>query len=277
MKKFVRINGINTRYYIGGGRNRPHLLFLHGWAASSRMWLRSMWALRDRFRTWAIDLPGFGDSDSPASDWYTVDAYTDHVAALCEELRIQPFAVVGHSMGGRITLDLARRYPHLLQQMVLVSPTITGRLGFNLDIFLTAPFGRPLMQVSHRVWPLATAGVMSTYWAPRFLGTEGMKRTVMDLQRSSPEAAIGALRALTSQDYSMHLREIQQPALVICGERDYTIPPDDSRMAASHLPGGQLIMLGKVHHWPTDEVTGRFNAILRDYLIQRQPLAEFAA
>src|SRR5438045_1003542 len=107
--KFTHINGLKTAYYTGGTGKRDVLL-LHGWASSGRMWLHTMWALRHEYRLWALDLPGFGDSQAPPTDWYTVERYTDHVAAFCEAMGICPYASIGHSMGGRITFDLGRRY-----------------------------------------------------------------------------------------------------------------------------------------------------------------------
>ncbi len=263
--RFVCLNNLRTRYYTAGSGGRD-VLFVHGWASSGRMWLRSMWALRREYRTWALDLPGFGDSEAPQACWDTVEPYTDHVAAFCQALGITPAVVVGHSLGGRIVLDLARRYPHLAERVVAISPSITGRMGFNLNA-LFSNLGETLLAFSQRVWPLATAGALSTYWAPRFLGSEGVRRTTHDLRRSSSQAAIGSLRALAAQDYSPYLTQIKQPTLIICGGRDYTIPPDDARLAASLLPNARLIVFNHVHHWPTDEDHPAFLAHLRSFLV----------
>src|SRR5512140_2286451 len=102
----ISINDLKTRYTTAG-RGEKHILFVHGWASSGRMWLRSMWALRSQYRMCALDLPGCGDSDSPDIEWYTLERYTDHVEAFCRALNIQPYAIIGHSMGGRIAFDLA--------------------------------------------------------------------------------------------------------------------------------------------------------------------------
>lgn len=264
--KLTTINNLKTCYYIAGQDSR-HILFLHGWAASGRMWLRSMWALRRDYRMWAPDLPGFGDSYGPNIEWYSIERYTDHVIAFCEELGIRPYAVIGHSMGGRVTLDLARRYPDLVERVVAVSPTVTGRLGFNLDVFMMGGVGEMMMGLSRRVWPFATAGAMSMYWAPRYLGTEVIKRTAADLRRSTWRASIGSLRAVINQDYSPHLSDIQHPTLLICGKRDYTVPPDDSRIAAQHLPNAQLVMLDHVHHLPMDEAPQIYLDAVRSFLV----------
>jgi pimeloyl-ACP methyl ester carboxylesterase len=253
----VSINGLHTRYYTAG-QGKKHVLFLHGWASSGRMWLRAMWALRRKYRLWAIDLPGCGDSASPELEWHTLENYTEHVAAFCRMMDIQPYAVIGHSMGGRITFDLARRYPDLSQRLVAVSPMITGRLGFNLDLVLVGGLFGSALNISRKLWPFATAEAMSLYWAPRYLGSEAVNRTTEDLRRTSWAGAVGSLKALVRRDYSPYLTEITQPTLLICGQRDYTIPPDDSRLAARQIPGARLMMIEHVHHQATDEAPQDF-------------------
>ena len=265
--KYIQVNGLKTAYYVAGKGERD-ILFIHGWAASGRMWLRSMWSLRHTYRTWALDLPGFGRSESPPIDWYTTEHYTDHVAAFCEATGIRPYAAIGHSMGGRIALDLARRYPHLAEKVIAASPTITGKLGFNLNILMAGGFGKALVRLSRHVWPLATAGVMSTYWTPRFLGSEGVKRSTDDLRRSSWQAAIGSLRAVASEDYSPYLPDISHPTLIICGQRDYTVPANDFRLAARSLPNARLVMLDQVHHWPADEAPHLFVETIQSFLAE---------
>jgi pimeloyl-ACP methyl ester carboxylesterase len=260
----ITINNLQTRYYVAG--NGPDVLFVHGWAASGRMWLRSMWALRRDYRLWALDLPGCGDSDAPGIEWHTIANYTDHVAAFCEALAIHPTAVVGHSMGGRIVLDLARRYPALMARVVAISATITGRLGFNLDVFLVGGLGQVLLDLSQHFWPMATAGAMSHYLAPRYIGTEGVKRSTEDMRRTSWEGAFGSLQAVVQNDFSMQLGDITHPTLLITGSRDFTVPPADSILAAQKIPNARLIILEGVHHQPMDEAPEATLGALRDFI-----------
>jgi pimeloyl-ACP methyl ester carboxylesterase len=184
----------------------------------------------------------------------------------CRALGIRPYAVIGHSMGGRIACDLARRYPDLARRLVAVSPMITGRLGFNLDVVLIGGLFGAALNLSRKLWPVATAEAMSLYWAPRYLGSEAVSRTTEDLRRTSWAGAVGSLRALVGQDYSPYLSEIPHPTLLICGRQDYTIPPADSRLAAEQLPQARLMMLDHVHHQATDEAPQEFIQAVRAFL-----------
>lgn len=263
--KFAYIDDIKTAYRTAG-QGSHDVVLVHGWGASGRMWLRSMWPIRRDYRLWAIDLPGFGRSDAPDVDWYSTERYADHVAALCEQLGVRRCTVVGHSMGGRIVLDLARRYPHMVERVVSISPSLTGRLGLNLDLLLAGGVGRVMVNLSQHVWPVALVNAMSQYLAPRYLGSEGLTRAISDFRRASREAIIGGLQAMVGEDYSPHLGEIGQPVLLICGARDTTVPPDDSRMAAKSLPNARLLMLERVHHLPTDEAPAVCIDALRSFL-----------
>jgi pimeloyl-ACP methyl ester carboxylesterase len=261
--KCTHTNGLQTRYFVAG--HGPDVLFLHGWAASGRMWLRSLFALRREFRAWAIDLGGFGDSDNPVESGYTLELYSDQVAGFCAEMGIQPAVVVGHSIGGRVALDLALRYPHLAQSVVAVSPTITGRLGFGLDTLLLGRAGEALLSLSQHFWLLAETGVMWQFITPRFLNSESVKRASSDLRRASVDALSGSLRAVLGRDFSPNLPHIAQPTLIICGERDFTVPPDDARMAADLIPNAELVMLEDVHHMPSDEAADEFHDLIRAF------------
>lgn|SRR5574341_135718 len=271
--QFADINGIKTCVY-NAGQAGPDVLLLHGWGSSARMWLRTMWALRGDYRLWAVDLPGFGHSDAPDLDWYSIERYTHHLAALCDQLGIRPEAVVGHSMGGRTALDFARRYPDLAGRVVAVSPALSGRLSFNLDLLLMGGMGHVLMQMSRHVWPVALVNTMIQYWGLRYIGSEGVKRTTADLRRSSWEGAVGTARALIGSDLTPALADVRQPVLLLCGDRDFTVPPDDSRMAARILPDARLLVLEGVHHQPTDEVPAAYLDALRSFLAEEIGVSE---
>jgi len=261
----IVVNGLKTAYHAGGLGPKP-LLFVHGWASSGRMWLRSMWAFRHEYRMWAIDLPGCGASASPDMAWRSIERYTDHLAAFCEALDIRPYAVIGHSMGGRIAFDFARRYPDRVEKLVAISPALTGRLGYNLDLLLVGGLVGSAMKFLRRLWPIATAETMSLYWAPKYLGSEAVKRTTTDMRRVSWETATGSLRAMVRQDFSPKLAEVPHPTLLIHGQRDYTVPPDDSRIASRRLSDSQILELRGVHHQPTDEAQGQTLDAMRSFL-----------
>src|SRR3990170_1302151 len=112
----TNLNGLKVAYRVrGDGRD---VLLIHGWASSGRMWQSLMGALAPRFRCWALDLPGFGDSDKPTNGWYSIQAYVELARDFMAAHGMRRPDVLGHSMGGMIALSLAAESPHALRRLV---------------------------------------------------------------------------------------------------------------------------------------------------------------
>src|SRR3990172_4117005 len=105
------LGGIEIVYRTVGDEHTPTVVLLHGWASSRRMWESAQQRLSAHFRTIALDLPGHGESSKPDWTWYSIPRYTDLVDDLMEALELRRPAIVGHSMGGTIGLELAGRQP----------------------------------------------------------------------------------------------------------------------------------------------------------------------
>ncbi len=107
-------------HHLGGVG--PPVLMIHGFGADRLGWSLTSSALTDAFSVWAVDLPGHGSASNDVGDG-TVGALADAVVAGLEFK--PPFGVVGHSMGGAIALELARR--GLVSRAVLIAPAGLGR------------------------------------------------------------------------------------------------------------------------------------------------------
>src|SRR5207244_10280322 len=89
------------------GRGRP-VIFVHGWLGSWRYWIPTMQALSSEYRTYALDLWGYGDS-AKAGSRYGLEAQADLLARFMEQLGILKAAFVGHALGGAVLLHFARQ------------------------------------------------------------------------------------------------------------------------------------------------------------------------
>src|SRR3954467_4410131 len=101
----------------------PAILFVHGLGASWQSWLEQMPEFAASHRVVAMDLPGFGFSESPSED-ISIEYYASWCAKFMDVLGIESAAVVGNSMGGFVSAELAIKFPERVQRLVFVSAAI---------------------------------------------------------------------------------------------------------------------------------------------------------
>lgn len=256
-------------YRVAG--SGPDVLLIHGWLSSGRMWEALMAYLAPHYRVWALDLIGFGDSrtDDPARV-LTVEDQTRLVVSFCKAVGIQPYAAIGHSMGGAIILKLALDYPELLDRLVLVCPVVSGKIGWNLDALLTTPVGQTVLTFGQYVWSTVTQLRRVMFFvAPGYSGylpREAVRRTLEDFAKASWGAAYGGLNSLLNIGLDRRLHEIDKPTLIITGTHDLTVPPAESRLAAARIRGAQLVELAGCHHQVPDEEPECFHTAISEFL-----------
>src|SRR5690606_39053033 len=117
-------SGLHIHYQVEG--RGPDVLFVHGWAPSSRMWTRLIAQLAPRFRCWSLDLPGCGDSDKPEAAWYSIPNFTRLLHEFIHLHALTHARVAGASMGGMIVLNLAASHPVVAARRVAINPVVTG-------------------------------------------------------------------------------------------------------------------------------------------------------
>ncbi len=262
----IKFDDYSIHYRVEGFG--PDVLMIHGWASSHRMWERCLKRLAlSGFRAWALDLPGCGESDScaAASSWYSVANLTSAVETFIKHVGIRSVSLIGHSMGGSIALELGRRRPELTGVLVLVAPAVSGRLGV-LHAFLDSPFWRRLLSLSRQHTALALWGQRTLLDASELIRDPTLRRDVEDLAHTTPEAFIGGLSAVLDFDFTDRLRAIRAPTLVVVGTRDMTLPSSESKLAASQIPGAQLVKMRGVGHQPVDERPEEFDRLLVEFL-----------
>jgi pimeloyl-ACP methyl ester carboxylesterase len=108
-----------TIRYIDTGTGEPAVVFVHGWCCDHTYWRDQIPVFAADHRVIAVDLPGHGSSDKPDRD-YTIDNFVDVVASLIGHLGLERPVAIGHSMGGVIVMNFARKHPDLTRGVVLV-------------------------------------------------------------------------------------------------------------------------------------------------------------
>src|SRR5437870_1073023 len=105
--KTLKTNNGTTIAYTDVGKGKPVVL-IHGFVGDLHYWDRVIDPLAKEYRVIAMDLPGHGDS-SLSSNTASTEDYADEIASLVQLLHLDKIALIGHSLGGYITMAFAKK------------------------------------------------------------------------------------------------------------------------------------------------------------------------
>jgi pimeloyl-ACP methyl ester carboxylesterase len=119
-ERAIRVNGLNLHYLDWGPPTAPPVVLLHGITGHARVWDHLAERLVPGRRVLALDQRGHGDSDPAPDDDYRVATMADDLAAFVSSLGLDRFALLGHSMGGRIAIQYAAAHAVRLERLIVV-------------------------------------------------------------------------------------------------------------------------------------------------------------
>jgi pimeloyl-ACP methyl ester carboxylesterase len=253
-----------------GPAKGPVAVLLHGWSSSWYALSPLLPYLSQRYRCLAVDLPGYGDSP-PGHNTATIEGYADMIAGLIQQVSEKPAVLVGHSMGGMISLTLALKYPKLVERLILLCPTISGHLSMFINMFVAPTMflerlpGASLIVslFEHQILRFTDYLMRPSSFAERSGVTmQDYRRLRADVRRKGQ----GRVRtqcyiAMRRGDLRGKLGKIDIPALVLWGMEDNTVPLRDASVVADEWPDADLRVIPKASHWPqfeTPEITERY-------------------
>lgn len=262
----ILVNGWETNYHDEGDGDPVILLHGSGPGVSAMAnWRLVIPELSHHFRCIAPDLLGFGYSARPDDVSYVVDTWIDHVFGLADQLGLEQFSLIGNSMGGRIALGVADRYPERVLRMVLMGsagPSMKPTEGLRaLRSYTPSPENmRRLMEdvfaydksivtdalVQARYEASAQPGAQETYWS------------IFHDERHSGSG----LTPLTEEE----LRALATPTLIIHGRDDKVVPLENGLTLGRLLPNSQVHIFNRCGHWVQIEQVKAFNALSAWYL-----------
>ncbi len=243
--------GEHLIHYEALGRGQP-VIFLHGWAGSWRYWLSTMQALAHRFRTYAVDLVGFGDSAKPhppAGSVYRLERHVEMVRGWMDTLGIPRAHFIGHTLGAMIALRLALEEPERVLRILAV----------GYPISLEIPKGL-----------LASArGILMER-----LGRLAQEHPEVHREhgRADPEAIGICLEEALAQQEALRewLRLVDRPLLLVYGRRDPLIPPP-LFLNGSLDASTRLVVLEEGRHFPMLDLPATFQRLAEDFLTLPDP------
>jgi pimeloyl-ACP methyl ester carboxylesterase len=241
--------------FWSGGQGRP-VTFVHGFGTEAAFnWHGQLPAARRAFRVVAPDLPGFGASCRPSAN--TVALQVQALAELLDHLGIARTAIVGHSMGGWISLAFAATHPERVERLVLVD---AAGLRFDPDF----SFERVLLpETLDDLARLLAANFRRPPRLPRFVMRDILRHARHE--RAGREALLQ--RLVYGDDHVDELLgRVTAPALLVWGRNDPITPLAIGERLAGALPDARLVVFDDCAHSPNIECASRFNAVMLPFL-----------
>jgi len=249
----------------------PPLLLIHGLLGGSFCWRLNLPAFAQRFTTYALDLPGCGESAGPGNRTCSMTAQADYLASFLSELALPQVDVVASSWGGGVAQLFAARYPARVRSLVLVSPVNPwSDLGRERVRFFSSVIGAALLRAGMPFsGPVHLWGLKRMYGDPAKMpaGTlEGYSR--MFLRKGLAGNIVRTLRAW--QDDMEELRrapeQIHSPTLLVWGARDGAVDPASAQVLLRRLRQAELTVIEGAGHLIFEEIPEEFNRLVMDFL-----------
>ena len=227
--QWIRVNGLNIHYKcLGTG---PVVVLLHGGANDWHEWQKNIAFFARRFRVYALDLPGFGLSESPEIP-VTPHWFSSFLRDFIEALSITDIHLIGHSLGGTITLAFALDYPEKVKKAVIIDSGGLGELNWK---------GRLLLYLIRAV--------------QRLVG-----------KQESIKCKFGG----TKEDWWLidHLHKLKPPVMIVWGKGDPYLSVSQAKLAQDLIPNCQLCIFPSCRHAPQKESSNKFNDIVYKFLTE---------
>jgi pimeloyl-ACP methyl ester carboxylesterase len=272
----AEIHGSKVNYVdIGSGPGEP-VVFVHGLGGQWQNWLENIPRAAQERRAIALDLPGFGLSEMPRNE-ISISNYARTVEALCQHLGLERVAVVGNSMGGFVSSEVAIRYPERVERLVLVSAA--GISSANVYRAPALVVGRAMVAIM--AYTAARQRDMARRPVGRHMALSLVARHPSRLDAdlaweglfkgAGKPGFMDALRANLVYDFRDRLPEIACPTLIIWGEDDAVISVRDAAEFERLIPDSRKLVMKDTGHVSMAERPAAFNDVLMDFLAETGP------
>jgi pimeloyl-ACP methyl ester carboxylesterase len=255
-------------HYEVYGRGRPVIL-LHGWLGSWGLWQETMAYLGGFYRTYALDFWGFGESGTKRSS-YQVQDFVSLVDQFMEQLGIAQAPLVGHSMGGTVSLSVAIQYPQRVRKVAVIGSPIVGS---SLSILLKL-FGRRWIAsvVHHNLWALKLSyRLLAPFYSRDPRWADMMDR---DVSKTTLESFLTSISSLRKTDLRPGLNQIKVPAMGMYGHRDIVVNPNQWKPLLGGIPNARIERFPEAGHFIMLDEPQAFQETLRSFLEQEGTMAD---
>jgi pimeloyl-ACP methyl ester carboxylesterase len=230
---------------------KDSVVFIHGAGGNWTSWHLQRDFFSHDFKCFIMELPGHGAAQSQGAQ--EVKSYALWVRGALDELEISHPFLIGHSMGGAVTMDLALRFPALPKGLVLVGT------GAKLRVLprILDEIKKDFAQAVESVCELSFA---------KDVPEEMLHLAIAEMLKTSPDVLHGDFSACERFDIMEEVGRINSPTLIIGGDQDNLTPVKYSRYLAERINGSRLEVIEGAGHMVMLERPEQFNQKVEAFL-----------
>ena len=246
--------------YTDKGKGRA-ILFIHGFLGDQSIWSAYTKALKSRFRTVTIDIPGHGNSDVYGYV-HQMEYIAELIHALLKQLKIRRCVLVGHSLGGYVGLAFAELFPDQVKGLVMINSTARG------DSPERKRSRDQLIRLVRRDQNKALQQLVNTFFRKNGRGTYSMKMAYLrKAMNCSPQGIIASIEGMKlRKEREIVLKFAPFPFLFIAGELDEVLNFKDLKKQSNLNDQGQFIALKSSGHMSVLEEKETIISLLKRFV-----------
>jgi len=267
---YVEAGGLRLHYQDYGTAGKPAMLCLHGGAAHAHWFDFVAGAFTSDYHVRALDQRGHGDSQWANPPSYAYERYAADLAEVVEKLDLRDFVLIGHSMGGTVSLEYASTYPGRVGKLIVVDSTLqmtAERVAALRDVGSRQGSSHASRAEFISRFRLRPAGTLATPAIIRRLAENSARQSSDGRWRHKFDRNVYATRETT--DGLPRWNHIRIPALLIKAERSQRISPQVFAEVNARCPQVQLTEVPNCDHHVTLDNPSGFVSAVRSFLTKR--------
>ena len=246
--------------YVGDTGEGFPLVLVHGFLGSSKMWEPQVNFFKKHFRVITPDLPGFGKSNK-AKPHNNIQSIADLLLDCLEEEKIDKFYLLGHSMGGMIVQEMAKKAGENISKLICYS---TGPIGEKPGRFETVDQSRETLK--KKGLEITATNIAKTW----FIKGEDAKYFDICIEagkQTSMETVDNALIAFKNWNGVDTLKNIKNETLILWGDQDKSYNLEQIQTLEINIENSKLIIFKNCAHNVHLEQPDQFNKTIKDFLL----------
>jgi pimeloyl-ACP methyl ester carboxylesterase len=246
-------------HYEVFGRGQP-IIFLHSWLGSWRYWVQTMDLASERYRAYALDFWGFGESERKGGA-FSIAGYVEMLSDFMDKMGIPAANLVGHGLGGMVAIRAASERPERFHKVMAVSTPITGQsLAGHVK---PGTFSKLFGGGNTNVWSRLLRSIP-------IADPEVQQELYEDTDSLSDQVLSSVQESILEANMQQELLGLAVPLLAVYGGQDKIVGPEQASFLneLANRPV-QLLVLPKANHFPFLEHSNTFSRLLLDFLVSQ--------